>query len=140
MNIQDPVKTIMSEKLITLHPKDKIKQAKDIFDKFPIHHLPIVVMNKVVGMLSLGDILFLSKKPIMHSFDIFIRDKKLSLDAVEEIMTSDVITTSPEASINEVLEIMVLNRVNALPVIKDGNLVGLVTTFDIMKTLIEWDK
>lgn len=137
MKVQDPIKSIMSNKLISLHPKDKIQEAKELFEKYPIHHIPIVVMNKLVGILSLGDILFLSKKPIMSSFDAFIRDQKLSIDAVEEIMTTDIITINSDATINDALEKMINFRVNAIPVIENQELIGLVTSFDILKNVVE---
>lgn len=135
MNYQNDINTIMSKKIISLHPKDKIAQAKEIFDTFAIHHIPIVVMNKIVGIVSLGDILFLTKKPIMHSFDKYIRDKKLSIDAIEEIMTENVICMQSTDTIKDVVDVMIKNRINAIPILNKEELVGLVTSYDILKTI-----
>lgn len=137
MNVLDPIGSIMSTNILTLHPKDKIKQAEDLFSTYDIHHIPIVVMRKLVGIVSMGDMLFLTKKPIMHSFDKYIRDKKLSLDAVEEIMTPDVVCVEADMTIKDAIQFMLLRRVNALPIVEDGLLIGLVTTYDILKKISE---
>jgi len=41
------VSEIMSTKVKTLHPKDKIQSAKDIFDQYDIHHIPVAVMGEL---------------------------------------------------------------------------------------------
>ena len=126
---------IMTNKPLTLHPKDKIQRAIDLFDELDIHHIPIVVMNKVVGIISEGDILFASESYITNSFQEFLRERKLSIDAVEEVMTSPVICVQHNQTLDEALEIMLSRRINALPVLEDNALVGLVTTYDILKSL-----
>ncbi len=137
MNVLDPIRSIMSTNLLTLHPKDKIKQAEKIFSEYDIHHIPITVMRKLVGIVSMGDILFLTKKPIMHSFDQFIRDKKLSLDAIEEVMTTEVICVQADMIIKNAIQLMLERRINALPIVEEGQLIGLVTSYDILKKISE---
>lgn len=137
MQVKSPVKTIMRKNVLTLHPKDKIQQARDIFDQYDLHHIPIVVMNKVVGIVSQGDILHLTKRPIMISFDKFIRDQKISIEAIEEVMSKNVICIDHETSIEQAIKIMMERRVNALPVNDNDELVGLITTYDILKNLIK---
>jgi CBS domain-containing protein len=129
------VTEIMSAKLITLHPKDKIARAEELFESFDIHHIPIVVMNKVVGIISQGDVLFLTRKPVMHSFDQFIKEKRINLGSIDEIMTTEVITVDAKTSISKVLEVFLTKRINAIPVLDNGEIVGLVTSFDMMSYL-----
>lgn len=126
---------IMTKNPLTLHPKDKIQRAIDFFDDLEIHHIPIVVMNKVVGIISEGDILFASKSYITNSFQDFLRERKLSIDAVEEVMTSPVICMKHDQTLSEALDLMLSRRINALPIVEDNALVGLVTTYDILKSL-----
>lgn len=55
---------------------------------------------------------------------------------VREIMTKDVITVSPDASLKEVGEILKEKRISGIPVVnKDGNIVGIVTLTDLLKIL-----
>ena len=50
-------------------------------------------------------------------------------------MTTGLAKLSPEERINVALEVFMANRFHAIPVVDDGDLVGIVTTFDIMKEL-----
>lgn len=136
MNLQEKVTTIMSDKLITLHPKDKVKKARDIFDQYNIHHIPVVVMDKVVGIISQGDILYL-EGVINNSFDKFIRDQRLESTNMEDIMTSNVACADVDYNIQELVKLMVKFNINAVPILKEDNLVGIVTSYDIFEHILK---
>jgi CBS domain-containing protein len=55
---------------------------------------------------------------------------------VKDVMTKDVITISPDTSINDAANIMVKNNIKRLPVIKNDTLVGIITRGDLMEALI----
>ena len=132
MKIQD----VMSTKLITLHPKDKIQRAKDVFAEFNIHHIPIVVMNKLVGILSQGDILYL-ESVAKNSFDRFLQSKLFEINAVEEVMSKQLFIMSLQSSLDEVLSLMINHKINAIPIVDNDELVGLITSYDILKLVSE---
>ena len=123
----------MSINVLTLHPKEKINNAYDLCNLHKIHHLPITVHNKVVGILSYGDLLFArdinSKLQIISNMEI----GNMGFDLVESIMKRNPITIAEEATVVEAVNIMVKYRINCLPVIKDELLVGIITSFDIMR-------
>ena len=128
------VSDIMSKRLISLHPKDKLKRAKEIFKEYQIHHIPVVVMNKIVGILSQGDILYL-ESVVNNSFDRFIQEKRFELQTVEEVMTSPPICCQMHADVKDVLNVMLEKRINAVPILDGEELVGLVTSRDFLKIL-----
>lgn len=132
MSSQLYIKDVMSTKLLTLHPKDNLKSAKEIFSKYKIHHIPICVMNEIRGILSLGDILFLEGM-VLDSFDQFLKDKKSETTLVEDIMTHNPYCIDSRSSLTQAIDIMLKERVNALPVVDNSNLVGLITTYDLMQ-------
>lgn len=125
---------IMSKKLITLHPKDKLQRAKDIFQEYDIHHIPVVVMNKIVGILSQGDILYL-ENVANNSFDKFIIDKKFELNTIDAVMTKDPICADINSRIMDVLDIILYRRINAVPIVDNDELVGLVTSIDLLSLM-----
>lgn len=131
-NLNIPVSEIMSTNLKVLHPKDKIQRAKDLFDEYDIHHIPVAVMGDLRGIISLGDLLFLAGVT-NHSFDEFLRQKKYELSTVDEIMTSRPYYVESDTLISEVMEIMIDKRVNCLPVNENDELVGIITNFDLIK-------
>ena len=136
MNMSYKVVDVMTKKLITLHPKDKVQRAKKIFKDCDIHHIPVVVMNKVVGIISQGDILLLEGL-IENSFDRFIQDKKLKLDTVDQVMTPDPICADIGSTTKEVLHIMLKCRINAVPIVEGDDIRGLVTSRDLLHILYE---
>lgn len=131
MNTNITIDNIISRKLKTLHPKDKLERVKEIFDEYDVHHIPIHVMGDVRGIVSLGDILFL-EGITTNNFDEFLKNKKFQLTTVDEIMTARPYCVNTGDLISEVLETMVEKRVNALPVKENDELVGIITTFDIL--------
>lgn len=126
------IREIMSTRLKTLHPKDKLKMAKEYFDTYEIHHIPVQVMDEVRGIISFGDILYLEGL-VTNSFDEFIKNKKLETMDVEEVMTKRPYCIEANLRITDALEVMLAKRVNALPVIDNSKLVGIITTRDLLK-------
>ncbi len=126
------VQDIMSSRLITLHPKDNIARAKQIFKEYNIHHIPICVMNKVRGIISLGDILYLEGM-VLDNFDQFLQDKKSQTTTVEDVITRNPYHTTLDAQLTSAISTMLDKRVNALPVISGEEIVGLITTHDILR-------
>jgi acetoin utilization protein AcuB len=56
---------------------------------------------------------------------------------VKELMVNEVITISPEASIEEGGKVMLEEKIGCLPVIQEGNLIGLITETDILRYYVE---
>lgn len=133
------VKEVMSTRLITLHPKDSLQRAKEVFAEYSIHHIPICVMNEVRGIISLGDILYLEGM-ILNSFDQFIKDKKSLNTPIEDIMTKNPYFTTSDAQLSTAIDKMIKNRINALPVVDNNEIVGLITTHDILEAFNEFLK
>lgn len=136
MNNQTTVKEVMSTRLMTLHPKDNLQRAKEIFREYKIHHIPICVMNEIRGILSLGDILYLEGM-ILDSFDQFLKNKKSQSTPVEDVMTKNPYCTTSSASLQSAIETMLTKRINALPVVDNDELIGLITTHDILEAFNE---
>jgi len=57
--------------------------------------------------------------------------------AVEEIMTADVETAKPNQSVHELARVMTLRRIRHVPVVNDGELVGIVSIGDVVKSRID---
>jgi CBS domain-containing protein len=66
-------------------------------------------------------------------FGLGDRRKRRSSMKAKDVMTEHVITVAPDASIVEALQAMLQNRISGLPVVKGGNLVGIVTEGDFLR-------
>lgn len=130
------VEDAMSTNVITLNPKESLSRAIEIFEAYDLHHIPIVILDRLVGIISQGDVLYLKGKEqnrdtiMTHN----LGNSNVSLHStVEEIMTTNPITIEKTASMNDAIQILLKNRINALPVTDEDALVGIITTHDILK-------
>lgn len=128
------VKDVMKKELIVLHPKDTIQNVEQKFQRYQIRHIPITVNRKLVGIVSLGDLLITNKLTTSNA-DKFLATDFITSSAVEDIMTHNPIFVGEEDSIKRALDIMMKKRFNCLPVVTAGELVGILTTFDIINLL-----
>ncbi|HKK73676.1 MAG TPA: CBS domain-containing protein [Saprospiraceae bacterium] len=135
MNVLAPIKTIMTTDLITVNPGDKLTAVKEIFDENNIHHIPVVRFREMVGIISKSDFMYFLRGFSRNEEDRFVNYARLRAYTAEDIMTTGLAKLSPEDRINVALEIFMVNRFHAIPVIDKKELVGIVTSFDIIKKL-----
>mgnify|MGYP006267067435 CR=1 FL=1 len=138
MNVLAPVKSIMSTNLLTVAPGDKLTALKEVFDAHKIHHVPVVRYKKLVGLVSKTDFLHFLRGFNRNEEDRFVNEARMRAYNVEDIMTKGIAKLSPTERIDVALEIFLENRFHAIPVVDDeGNLEGILTTFDIIKAVAE---
>lgn len=136
MNILAPIKTIMSTHLITVNPEDKLSKVQELFDTHNIHHLPVVRYKELVGLISKTDFLHFMRGYNQSEEDRYVNEARLRAYKAEDIMTTGLAKLSPEDRINVALEVFLVNRFHAIPIVGEGNeLVGILTTFDIIKAV-----
>ncbi len=139
MDFTAPVADLMTRKLVTVLPTDKLDFVKDIFDKQNIHHLPVVKFRTLVGFISKTDLLHFSKGLMITSGEALEEKARLKHYAVEDIMKTGIATLDATDRVNVALQLFLENRFHALPIIENDELVGMLTTFDIIKLLVAED-
>ncbi len=118
------IKKIMTKNLVTAHPSNSLTQIKGIFDRMDFHHLPIVEKgNKLVGIISQMDI---------DRFHDLIINNNLHATA-EDIMTKFPMSLDQDDSVGLAADIFLANKFHAIPIVEDGEILGLVTTHDILR-------
>lgn len=137
MNLLSPISSIMTKDIMSLTPTASVSEAAEIFANNKIHHIPIVKNNQLLGMISKSDYLFFRRGFLNDKIDKRIEDIRMNNYEVQDIMTKGIATMEPSQKINVALEIFKENLFHAIPVVEDNRLVGIVTTFDIIKNLAE---
>ncbi|RAR71580.1 CBS domain-containing protein [Flavobacterium aciduliphilum] len=132
-----PVSTIMTKHVIKLNLSDDLTKAEHLFKKHHIRHIPVVNGNKIVGMLSYTDLLRISFADAVYEDETDIDVTVYNMFSVEQVMARNLVKVSPETTIREVSEILASKEFHALPVVEDELLVGIVTTTDLIKYLID---
>jgi proline dehydrogenase/CBS domain-containing protein len=126
----------MTENVITVLPHDKIIDAFELMQGRGIRHLPVVENGELKGLVTDRDIRLalipsLLSTPEERMFHLG------ALEQVDEIMTTDLITVAPTTTIEEAAKLMAKYKIGAVPVVADGQLVGILTETDILCVFIE---
>ncbi len=137
MNIQAPVSTIMTTKLLTVSPKDTLQEVKDIFDNNKIHHVPVVKYKNLLGIISKTDLLHFVKGFSKNNYDEIINTTRLKNYLAEDIMTTGIAKLDSDSKISTALKVFKENLFHAIPIMEDNEIVGIITTYDIIKALDE---
>ncbi|TLF42638.1 CBS domain-containing protein [Maribacter aurantiacus] len=132
-----PVSTIMTKKIITLNSNDQLETAERLFKEHHIRHIPVVEGDAIIGMLSLTDLLRISFADGAYEEDSDVETIVYNMFTISQVMAKNLKSISSNTTIKEVAEILANKEFHALPVVDDEKLVGIVTTTDLIKYLLE---
>jgi acetoin utilization protein AcuB len=130
------VSELMSRKLYTVSPDDSVERAVQQLGQRGVRHLLVLHKDLLVGILSDRDIKRaldpgkVKKKKLLGLGGLFFLLEPIY---VREIMTRDPITIGPEATAQEAALLLVRKRFGALPVVDNGELVGIITETDLLR-------
>jgi acetoin utilization protein AcuB len=130
------VKHRMTLEPITVSPDTPFTDAFRIIREKGVRYLPVVDKHgKLVGVVTQTDLLHASPSSAT-TLTVFEMNYLLAHLQVSEVMSSP-ITVSEEAPLEEAAQIMVSEGISCLPVMRDGELVGIITETDIFKAFAE---
>lgn len=119
--INEPVRAIMTQKVVSVHTYAKISDAIDLMTKHNIGGLPVVdEENRVWAIITERDI-------------ITIFSRRIGGAKVTDLMSKKVVTAMPKTSIFEAEKRMIKHGFRRLPIVLEGKLVGIVTVMDILR-------
>jgi acetoin utilization protein AcuB len=127
----------MTRRPITVGQDMPINEALTLMRQEKVRRFPVLnKKGKMVGIVSEKDLLYASPSPAtalsMHELNYL-----LSKVTVKDVMTKDVITVETDTALEEVARIMADNKVGSAPVMRQGELVGIITETDVFKVLLE---
>jgi acetoin utilization protein AcuB len=126
----------MKNNPLTVSPHDSFRHAMTLIRQKGIRHLPVVEGDRVVGIVTDRDIRQASPSPAtgleIHELHFLLEQVK-----VREIMTTKVVTVTPQTLIEEAARLMLRHRIGGLPVVQEGRLVGIITETDILQAFVD---
>lgn len=137
MKKRTPVSQIMSKDVITLNHTDDLVTAERLFKSNKIRHIPVVSGKEIKGMLSYTDLLRISFADAAYEEENDVDTVVYNMFTIEQVMAKNLVTVSSHTTVKEVAEILASKEFHALPVVDNNELVGIVTTTDLIKYLIE---
>lgn len=135
MKRNEPISKIMSTNLVTVHHGDPFSKVRKLAQEHGVHHIPVVNGHELVGMISWTDIMRVS---FGDPFGQDPRTVDAALDhtmKLEDIMRKDPVSMQSSSTIREAAEILTKGDFHSLPICEGKNLVGLVTTTDLIRYL-----
>ena len=145
------VKDIMTREVISVTPDTEILKAARLLLEKRINGLPVVdEAGQLVGLLCQSDLVAQQKRiplpslftllegfvPLTSMKRIDKEVEKIAAVTVSQAMTPDPVTVGPQTPIEEVAALMADKKYHTLPVIEDGQLVGIVGKEDVLRTLL----
>ena len=129
------VRNWMAPKPITITPQTTLPEAHRLMDVHNIRRLPVANKGHLVGIVTLGDI---REAQASNATTLNVYELNFMLDQLtaQKFMTYEPITVSPDATIGEAARLIVEYKIGALPVIEDGELVGIITETDFCRLLM----
>ena len=123
---------IMHRSVISVTSTMLIDEVWSLFARHRIHHLPVVDEGRLTGIVSDRDILRAS---------LNANSEKFSLQRIATIMSQPVIAVATDTEIRLIAEVMVRQRIGALPVV-DGDetfekVVGMITRTDLLRVMVD---
>ena len=127
----------LSHPVISIHPDLTIQEALALMKKEGIRRLPVVdKKGKLVGIVSEQDLMQASPSDAT-SLSVWELNYLISKITVSEIMNKDVITIDETTPVEEAARIMADNKIGGMPVMREGEMVGIITETDLFKLFLE---
>ena len=108
----------MRREVRTINPSEPVSTAKELFRRYDIRHLVVVDRKDVVGVVADRDLMDVDADT-----------------AVQRAMAHPPVTITPDETIRKAAALMTGHVIGSLPVVDDGKLVGIVTTYDLVALL-----
>jgi CBS domain-containing protein len=139
MTLSTPVVQIIDRDPVAVDVEQQISEAIRLLSSERFHHLPVVDGRKLVGLLSATDIVELSASLTGSGRMEYSTAVKLDQQyRIKDLMRTDLITIGHRATVGEAAQKLSPGGYHALPVVdENGDLVGVVTTTDLIGHMLE---
>lgn len=136
MKKNTPISTIMTKNIVYVKTSQNLNDAYQLIKDKKIRHLPVVSGDKVVGILSKTDIdkaSFINASVDKEDFDTTVFEYL----QIEQVMSTHLKTVQENDTIYDTAVLIAQNEFHAVPVLRGDTLVGIVTSTDLIKYLID---
>lgn len=146
------VRDVMTRPVRSVRPETPLKEVARLLVEHRISGLPVVDENdRVVGVVSEADLLVKEQGPdaVPHSIldrifgeaeETRLLRMKAEARTAGDAMTTPAITIDASRTVHQAATVMIERRVNRLPVVEDGQLVGIVTRADLVRSYVRSDE
>ena len=125
----------MTRRPLIISPEASVRKAQMLMREGHVRQLPVVDHDRLVGIITMGDIY---RRAPLGAVALEPSDAELLLDHVQVggVMTLRPEFVEPDAPLLEAARRILSRRIGALPVVDQGQLVGILTGSDVLQALI----
>ena len=127
------VKDLMSRTLEVVSPDVRLHDVLIKMNRAGYRHLPVVADDKLVGIITDRDLRLAINSPVVQEGADLIRETVLDDVQVSQCMTPSPQCVSSDTPAHQVAELLSLNKFGAMPVVDEGELVGMISYIDFLK-------
>lgn len=127
----------MTHPVLTVHPNIPIQEALKMMHTEHIRRLPVIgPRGELVGIVTEKDLLNASPSEAT-TLSVWELNYLLSKITVERVMVRNIVTITENTPLEEAARIMADNKIGSLPVVRNGQVVGIITETDLFKVFLE---
>jgi acetoin utilization protein AcuB len=120
---------------VTLGPEDTLMRAVEVMRMRGIRRIPILVADTLVGLLAEGDLKRAQPSTLSDSEEEF--NRVMEGTPISRIMINNPVTVREDTPLLEAAQVLFTTKYGALPVLREGRLVGILTDNDLIRCLVD---
>ena len=126
----------MNRDLVSVTPDESFRTAMHLIRQKGIRHLPVVEGKRLVGIVTDRD---LRQAAPSGATSLSIHELHYILEklTIREIMTKEVVSVRPDQTVDDAALLLLGHRIGGLPVVREGELVGIITETDILQAFLQ---
>ena len=127
------VDQIMTPQPVTVKPDTPLADIKQLFDQNEFHHLPVVNNgNQLAGIISRKDLQKTYQLLSKETTGATLTKMDLNFWRAKNILTEYPLSLAPDDTVGLAADIFLANKFHALPIVDDNELLGIVTSHDLL--------
>lgn len=132
------IKNIMTENPLSIDTEMRVSEIIKLMDKNEFDHLPLLDKEgKLKGIISKNDLYHHALRLLKSTSGKSYSEKLLYTTRAKEIMTTDPVVVACDQNIDFATELLLQDKFHALPVVEDMRLVGIITSKDILESIVD---
>ena len=130
------VREFMTTEVTSVQETEALLDAAMIFARSSLRHLPVLRGKQLVGVITERDVKRFAPG-LLSGVTSEQYNQVMEKTPLSRVMTRDILSVRPDQPMAEAANLVFTKRIGCLPVVENGELVGIITTTDMMRLLVQ---
>ena len=133
------VRELMTTEVTTVQETDSLIDAAMIFSRSTVRHLPVLRGKQLVGVITERDVKRFAPG-LLSGVSSEQYQQVMESTPLARVMTREMLTVKPDQPVSEAVNLLYTKRIGCLPVVENNDLVGIITTTDVLRLMAQMMK